>query len=362
LTTGVTNLGDVKIETHESKAHIWSVQPEWRSVIIWLLTMHENEVVSRNRYEVKLDSRGTAWFQSPPNVATASLVYAINDGPDQILDFRDSETHGIEANQPFTLTLREVWYSSNDQRDTRNFNFHAGLQHGAYDGSTERHTDTINVQTGIHKVEPFGSWSWAIPADFVNNKYTLVTYWIRNDGAVMGSVAIPITFNPKSEMALESITSGLHSYLTSEANPKSISILSGIYQTGSSTEYEHTYSFADTKGLAGLIFELAKPEDLSSYDAVEFTIEFKGSLGKCFLGMRDSTSGNHAEAPCKEPFTPESGIKATVDAGQQTLTIPLHNYSAIALTAIDQVYTDIEPAVPGDAGTVKISNIRFIKQ
>jgi hypothetical protein len=204
---GAIQLGDVQVDSdfqYENAVGTWRVQKEWENITIILITKHGNDVVARNRYYVNLDPYGQSWFYTPPNVNFASIVYAVNDGPDQILDFRSDTIHpdytrSIEAAHPFTLTLREVWYNSNATRENSNITFYAFLTAGGYNGDTMHGTDPIPIQSDTHQIQLNKPISWAIPADsdFTNNRYKLIMYWIRNDGAVMNTINVPIMFSEK---------------------------------------------------------------------------------------------------------------------------------------------------------------------
>jgi hypothetical protein len=376
---GNNSLGNVTLTKgfqYGDSVDTWRVRKDWENITIKLITIHGKDEVESNWYYVKLNSQDDlSWFYAPPNVTFASVIYAIDDGPDQVLDFRADAndanyTQAISATHPFTLTLREVWYKSNAQRNDQKMTLHAYLTDSDYNDETKHWTDTMDIQGGIRKASSFahaqpGSSpsSWVIPADFATKNYRLVMYWIRDDGASTDGLSVPIRFSSAVELAIESIASWVHAYLTDDASPASFSNLVGVYRESSGTTYKHQYSFPDqAKGFAGLIFEFAHPEDLSTYDAVQYTLAVGGSPAPCFLGMRDS-SRNHQEIPCQGPFTPDSGITVKAEEDKQTITIPLQkNYTKVALNAIDQVYTDMDPSATKGTSEVKISNIKFIKQ
>jgi hypothetical protein len=382
LIFGVTQLGDVLVNKglqYEDQSDTWRVQKNWESITITLVTQYGNDVVARTPYSVKFGPPSHAWFHTPPNVTFASIVYAINDGPDQILDFRGESkngtdyTGGIVAAHPFTLTLREVWYESNDQREGSDMTLHADLKVDDMSIETaKRQTNPLPIQAGIQKAPPFESASWAIPANFTSKKYTLVVYWIRNDGAAMNTINVPIRFSATAGatpvvgdkvLPVEAIPSGMNAYLTDDADPASSSRLVIIYGSNPDITYKHKYSFPDNaKGSAGLVFEFAQPEDLSTYHSIEFTIAINGSPKSCSIGLRDRF-GRHDQVLCQGPFASSSGITAKIDSDKQTITIPLRkNYTNVAMEAIDQVYTEMMPGTSEGNSDVKISDIKFIKQ
>jgi hypothetical protein len=188
LVAGTAQLGDVLIEryNHGTVRQAWSVQPDWKDLLVFLITYRDGKVADRNLTMIHLDASGTAWLLDPPNLNFASIIYAVSDGPALILDLRDAEKAGLSIRPGDKLTLMEIWYDSNADSDLE-VHAEAYMSSKGFDSSTFQATQSNVIQKGIHKLDPT-PLSWTIP----DSKQFLVVTLVRSDNAVTDRLILPL--------------------------------------------------------------------------------------------------------------------------------------------------------------------------
>jgi hypothetical protein len=189
---GHAKLSDVGIDDkfkHELVPYAWHVQPDWTDLYITLVTFCDGSVVDINVTTIHLDVNGTAWLLDPPNASFASIVYVVNEGPEQVLDLRKAIETGLGVGPGDELTFREIWYHTNASGgDGSTIRAEAHLTSNGFDPETHKVTAQNVVQKGIHKLADSTALSWIIP----NGRKTLFLFLIRNDGLVMDRLEIPL--------------------------------------------------------------------------------------------------------------------------------------------------------------------------
>lgn len=191
LMAGQTKLDNIKIENYNNGSYLtsWSVQPDWKDLQVFLVTYLDGKVVNRSLTIIHLAADGTAWYIGPPNLSYVSIVYSVNDGPEFVLDFRDTETIGLNAGPGDILTLKEIWYDSNASCQDCSVLVEATLLAPGelFDKNTYQTTPPNIVQRGIHKLN-FAPLSWTIPS---NKRFIDLTLY-RNDRTILDDLTLSL--------------------------------------------------------------------------------------------------------------------------------------------------------------------------
>jgi hypothetical protein len=191
LQAGTTNLGDVNILSYNDGTvpNAWRIQPDWKDLLVFLVTYREGRVVDRYLTTIRLSADGDAWLIDPPNMNFASIVYAVNDGPELALDLRNAERVGLGVRPHDKLTLREIWYHSNASSDRTFIYAEASLlaEGKIFDRDSYQATPQNVIRRGINKFD-FSPLSWTIPDD---RRFLDLTLY-RSDGAVMDMLILPL--------------------------------------------------------------------------------------------------------------------------------------------------------------------------
>jgi hypothetical protein len=192
LRAGHAKLGNVGIVDefkHELVPYAWRVRPDWTDLYITLLTFCDGNVVDYNVTTIHLDVNGTAWLLDPPNASFASIVYAVNEGPEQVLDLRDATERGLGVGPGDEITFLEIWYHANaDGGNEFKMQAEAYLTSGGFDQDTFKVTPVNMIQKGIHRLSDSIVLSWVIPDD----RDSLVLSLSRSDKVIMDRLVFPL--------------------------------------------------------------------------------------------------------------------------------------------------------------------------
>lgn len=161
----ITRLGDITVTSffNGDLNNAWTVQADWKDLQLVLATYRGDDVVDRSYTRIHLDPNGTAWLVDSPNLNFAVVVYSVNDGPQYLLEFRDTQgPQSIVAKPGDKLTLHEVWYRSNANSKSQAMVEADLLAPNESVGNQYFKKESISIEHGIHKVssDPI---TWKIP-------------------------------------------------------------------------------------------------------------------------------------------------------------------------------------------------------
>ena len=163
--------------------------------IALLVSNKDEEVVSTTVNRIRFNREGASLLADMPIGYIVSIVYSVNDGPEEFLDIPAAEEMGINASADDTITIHRVWY-------------HAPKV-GSYNSETEGHLSAyvaenisndfptaiyckslyVNLDEGIHELDlnldecdnNEKQFRWQIP----NDNQNLVLNLARKDGTIL---------------------------------------------------------------------------------------------------------------------------------------------------------------------------------
>lgn len=113
-------------------------------------------------------------------------------------------------------------------------------------------------------------------------------------------------------------------------------------------------------GYAGLIFKFSRPQDLTSYRAVEIKAKFEKKVETDFYIV--DIDGRKKAVRIGDGITSGGDITVNVSEGIQTTTIPLHNnFGSIRLEVVDEVEFFVDTGLARGHNNFTIQSVRFIK-
>lgn len=194
LHSGIVQVGDVAIKAynHGGNPSYWQVQEDWTDLLIAFVVYPPNgQPTVPTRIKIRLDPNGTAWLFEPPNFSLASLVYRINDGPNQVLDLRYAGEAGIEV-QPGEggdeLSILEVWYYANARGGSLSAEFQLDQDgSGLVDDDPFHKTDKVEIKQGINKITG-SEVTWK---EISEDRQYLMVKLVRGDSTIVQELAIP---------------------------------------------------------------------------------------------------------------------------------------------------------------------------
>lgn len=162
---------------------VWKVPPEWIGdtlrVALVVYRRGQARPVHIATTEVRLEPGGDAWFVSPPNATLASVAYSVNEGPIRIVDFREVGQMGLDAQPNDTLTIEEIWYTSNASGGI--LHAEAYLTKDEFNRDTYRSAGRTVASQGTRPLTGLSPLTWVVPAE--SDK--LVLSLVRDDGVVL---------------------------------------------------------------------------------------------------------------------------------------------------------------------------------
>jgi len=208
LIDGIMSLGEVvpseslKVEIVDNPGEYgWQPNENWKNIILVVNILDESEkIVNSSEANIRVtQSNGNAWFIQAPYAHIVSVIYQVNDGEKQTLDFRTLQTEGIDVLPGDTLRIWEIWYHSRDGDTTKTFfaTSYLGRESIYVDDyceticeSNPKTFDFNSIQNIIDTV-PF---EWVVPPD----RNSLTISLLRNDNYPRHTVLdlIRIDFKP----------------------------------------------------------------------------------------------------------------------------------------------------------------------
>jgi hypothetical protein len=172
-----------KPDTNPKENDVWKVPPGWIDntlrVAVVVYRRGQPRPVHIAITEVLLKPGGDAWFIDPPNATLASVAYSVNEGPIKIVDLREASQKGLDVQVNDTLTIQEIWYTSNAG---------GGVLHAeAYLTADDFHTETYRstggtlAEKGTRPLNGIAGLRWKVPPDLD----VLVLSLVRDDGIVL---------------------------------------------------------------------------------------------------------------------------------------------------------------------------------
>lgn len=153
---------EIKNYQHPITANTWMIQPDWKNLEMRLTTSKGTRKISSETTTIRINPSGNAWYLSPSYASIASVVYTINDGSEQILDFRALPENGISISEGDKLSLTEVWYKTNTlgYDETQEITVDAYLSSGQYEEDTYKTSGSTKTQSGVHLLPGCDKLTW----------------------------------------------------------------------------------------------------------------------------------------------------------------------------------------------------------
>lgn len=145
-------------------------------------------------WTIKLDQmNGTAWWNPPPDVNIVSVFYSVNDGLQQVLDFRRESNPVVNAKEGDSITITEVWYKADKNINNQSMLIGASIKDDKQEIENKT-SDKVVIREGIHPFENFKPMTWIISPGI---KW-LGLIAIRSDDTVLDSYAIELSDTKKA--------------------------------------------------------------------------------------------------------------------------------------------------------------------
>jgi hypothetical protein len=174
---------------HPDVVNAWVMQQDWDALDIDLILFRGKQPAGGAVTTLRLNNTGTAWYNDPPYVSLASLVYHLNDGPRMVLDLRTAQDPGIDATSGDQLTIDEIWVKSSSSVKERSMQVEIYLSSGEYDASAAFQTPWTTFAYGVREIPLGKSFVWeSISAE----KKLLIVTVSRNDKTVLDRYVIPL--------------------------------------------------------------------------------------------------------------------------------------------------------------------------
>lgn len=203
LQTGLTSLEQAKAteayryqdkNTGKYLDDSWDVLKSWETIAIHLKYKSPSGQEGSTTWTIKLNQmEGAAWWNPPPDVNIISVVYSVNDGLRQVLDFRRNDKPAMNAKAGDWITIHEVWYKANTGINNQSMLLGGSVNNGQQELENQT-SGKVVITEGIHRFENFSGMTWSVSADI---KW-LGLWLIRGDEIVLDNYVIEISSTEQS--------------------------------------------------------------------------------------------------------------------------------------------------------------------
>ncbi len=180
---------DIFRSKHSVVENAWLVKDDWNSIKIQLFVQVGNQTTKVDEIDLKFNKFGASWFISPPYASLNKLVYSMNSGSENSVDFQTILQEGITLQENDILEISEIWVHGMATNNMIPLKIEAYLTKGGYDGKSIKVREDVIMEIGIFNILYDETFSWTVTSD----KKILIITLSREDHAVLDRYEIPLT-------------------------------------------------------------------------------------------------------------------------------------------------------------------------